>query len=81
MGEMDAAGRDDAEERVRTLLAAGDRSGATTAALRAQGPEVCGFLVGPIGRRDGADEVFARQALKKRLLELGRKEGLVGGDP
>ena len=50
--------------RVRSLLAAGDTSGAATLVLRELGPEVLGFLSGVLGDAD-ADEVYS--ALGERL--------------
>jgi RNA polymerase sigma-70 factor (ECF subfamily) len=50
--------------RVRSLLAAGDTSGAATLVLRELGPEVLGFLSGVLGDAD-ADEVYS--ALSERL--------------
>jgi len=50
--------------RVRSLLAAGDTSGAATLVLRELGPEVLGFLSGVLGDAD-ADEVYP--ALSERL--------------
>jgi RNA polymerase sigma-70 factor (ECF subfamily) len=47
------------DEQVRSLVLADDVTGATTAALRALGPEVFGFIIGALGREHDADEVFA----------------------
>lgn len=47
------------DERIRSLLVAGDIGQATTVALRALGPEVLGFLSGALGNDDAADEVFS----------------------
>ena len=52
------------DERVRSLLAAGETGAAVTLALRELGPEVLGFLSGVLGDAD-ADEVFS--ALSERL--------------
>jgi RNA polymerase sigma-70 factor (ECF subfamily) len=52
------------DDRVRSLLAAGDTGGAATLVLRELGPEVLGFLSGVLGDAD-ADEVFS--ALSERL--------------
>jgi RNA polymerase sigma-70 factor (ECF subfamily) len=59
---MDRSGRDPREEPVRQRLEALDPAGATTAALRGYGAELFGFLVTLVGRREEADEVFARFA-------------------
>jgi len=56
MGEID--------ERVRSLLAAGDTTGAVTVTLRELGPEVLGFLSGALGNDDDADEVFASLSVR-----------------
>jgi RNA polymerase sigma-70 factor (ECF subfamily) len=47
------------DERIRSLLVAGDIGQATTVALRTLGPEVLGFLSGALGNDDDADEVFS----------------------
>jgi RNA polymerase sigma-70 factor (ECF subfamily) len=47
------------DERIRSLLVAGDIGQATTVALRSLGPEVLGFLSGALGNDDAADEVFS----------------------
>jgi RNA polymerase sigma-70 factor (ECF subfamily) len=52
------------DERIRSLLAAGDIGQATTVALRELGPEILGFLSGVLGD-DDADEVFS--SLSERL--------------
>jgi RNA polymerase sigma-70 factor (ECF subfamily) len=52
------------DERIRSLLAAGDIGQATTLALRELGPEILGFLSGVLGN-DDADEVFS--TLSERL--------------
>lgn len=52
------------EDRIRSLLAAGEIEGAITAALRELGPEILGFLSGVLGDDDG-DEVFS--AFSERL--------------
>jgi RNA polymerase sigma-70 factor, ECF subfamily len=52
------------DERIRSLLAAGDLGQATTLALRELGPEILGFLSGVLGD-DDADEVFS--SLSERL--------------
>lgn len=46
------------DEEVRTLLANGDVSAATTAVIRSLGPEVLGFFDGVVGASDGY-EVFS----------------------
>jgi RNA polymerase sigma-70 factor (ECF subfamily) len=46
------------DDEVRSLLARGDVSAATTAVLRHLGPEVLGFLCGVVGESDGY-EVFS----------------------
>src|ERR1041384_5430313 len=55
--------------RVRSLLAAGDTSGAATLVLRELGLEVLGFLSGVLGDAD-ADEVYS--ALSERLWKTLR---------
>lgn len=57
---MDATEREAVDEAVRGRLAAGDADGATSAALRAYGPEIFGFLVSLVGKTGDTDEVFAR---------------------
>jgi RNA polymerase sigma-70 factor (ECF subfamily) len=52
------------DERVRSLLEAGETGAAATLALRELGPELLGFLSGVLGDSD-ADEVF--QTLSERL--------------
>ena len=47
------------DERIRSLLAAGEIGQATTLALRELGPELLGFLSGVLGNDDDADEVFS----------------------
>ncbi len=47
-----------AEERVRELLAGGEASEAATAALRALGPEILGYLENVLGDPDDARDVF-----------------------
>lgn len=51
------------DERVGSLLAAGDTSRATTVVLRELGPEILRFLSGVLDRSD-ADEVFARWSVR-----------------
>lgn len=47
------------DDRVRTLIAAGDVPGAVNEALRVLGPDVLGFLYRVMGNETDADEVFA----------------------
>ena len=47
------------DERIHSLLAAGEIGQATTLALRELGPELLGFLSGALGNNDDADEVFS----------------------
>ncbi|HET9627784.1 MAG TPA: sigma-70 family RNA polymerase sigma factor [Kofleriaceae bacterium] len=48
------------DERIRSLLAAGDIGQATTIALRQIGPEILGFLTGVLNNsNEQADEVFS----------------------
>ena len=56
---MTAAGRDETEEAVRRLCQAGDHGGAVSAALRAYGGEVLGFLRATLRTGTDADDVFA----------------------
>ena len=61
------------DERVRSLLAAGEINTATALVLRVLGPEILSFLSGVLGKSD-ADEVFS--ALCERLWRsLGGFEG------
>lgn len=50
------------EGRILELLAAGDPKGAATAALRALGAEVLGYLQGVLGDADDARDVFQQFA-------------------
>lgn len=59
---MQSAGRALPDEEVQKRVRAGDLGGATTLALSGYGPEIFGFLVSLVGRREEADEVFARFA-------------------
>ncbi|MBK7579740.1 MAG: sigma-70 family RNA polymerase sigma factor [Myxococcales bacterium] len=70
---MEPAGRAALDEEVRRRVQGGDLHGATTAALGGYGQEVFGFLVGLVGRREAADEVFARFAEQtwRGLAEFG----------
>jgi len=63
---------------VRQRLEALDAGGATTAALRGYGEEIFGFLVTLVGRREDADEVFARFAEQvwRGLPEFGWQSSL-----
>lgn len=54
------------DERIRSLLAAGEIEQATTQAVRELGPEILGFLSGVLGDDDG-DEVFS--AFSERLWQ------------
>ncbi|TMQ13799.1 MAG: sigma-70 family RNA polymerase sigma factor [Deltaproteobacteria bacterium] len=54
----------DFDNRVRSLLTAGETGAAATLVLRELGPEILGFLSGVLGDTD-ADEVFS--ALSERL--------------
>jgi RNA polymerase sigma-70 factor, ECF subfamily len=48
------------ESRIRERLAAGDRDGAVTLAIRGYGPEILGFLIGTSRSEDVAAEVFSQ---------------------
>ena len=57
------------DERVRSLLTAGELKGVTTLVLRELGPEICGFASGVLGDDDG-DEVFSAFSVRMwRSLE------------
>jgi len=47
------------DERIRSVLAAGDITQATTLVLRELGPEILGFLSGALNDDSAADEVFS----------------------
>ena len=47
------------DDRVRTLVVAGDTAAATTVVLRELGAEVLGFLTTALNNLDDADEVFS----------------------
>jgi RNA polymerase sigma-70 factor (ECF subfamily) len=51
--------RADADESIRSAYEAGDMTEATTAALRAYGPEVLGFLVAACRDENLADDAFS----------------------
>lgn len=61
------------DERVRSLLATGDRATAATLVLRELGPEVLGFLSGVLDDAD-ADDVFAAWS-ERFWRSLGGFEG------
>jgi RNA polymerase sigma-70 factor (ECF subfamily) len=56
---MASAIREEIENEVRRLCAAGDATAATAAALRGYGPEVLGFLVATLRDEEDADEVWS----------------------
>lgn len=49
----------ESDDRIRTLLEAGDVRGAATAALQAHGPEVLGYLRAMLRNEDAAAEAFS----------------------
>ena len=58
-GETGIASSKALDERVRRLVAEGRSADAATAALRALGPQVLGYLSGVMGSEADADDVFA----------------------
>lgn len=57
---MEIAERNAVEESIKARLEAGDSSGAVTAAIRAYGPEVLGFLYAQQRDEDTVNEVFSQ---------------------
>ena len=51
-------GKEDVENVIQSHLAAGDTDAAITAAVKAYGPEILGFLVAATGSHDHAGEAF-----------------------
>jgi RNA polymerase sigma-70 factor (ECF subfamily) len=69
---MEAAERAQLERPVRDAIAAGDASGATTAALRLYGGEICGFIIGLARDQTIADEAYSElcELVWRRLGEF-----------